>query len=250
MMMKLNLQLVADENSRLNRRSSMYQLFQCNCRRYLWIVVTFSFLVLTAATPGYGQSFIDDFNRPDGAIGNGWGSWNGSTLANGQLQTFGSDGAGGGIFRSFPATLPLKFSFDYRSESPHASCDINNNLPGGGWLIAFNTPGAGYAGSQIEFIQFYGSQSIIRQYPTAPGIFSDTVPSVSPDFGPVFTNISGTVNTDLSATITIGSVTYNFPPINGASTPAPGSNLVLSNGSCGGGPYFFDNLVVNVGCCC
>lgn len=257
MTIKENSVIIASEPCRESRSigslsSSNHPRFKlrCGCVGYAWSAVIFCFLLLTSSTPACAQTFSDDFNRPDGTIGNGWGSWNGSTLANGQLQTFGSDGAGGGIFRPFSATLPLKFSFDYRSESPHASCDINNNLPGGGWLIAFNAPGAGYAGSQIEFIQFYGSQSIIRQYQTTQGLFSDTVPSISPDFGSVFTHISGTVNADLSATLTIGSDTYNFPPVNSPLAPASGSNLVLTNSSCGGGPYFFDNLALDVGCCC
>jgi hypothetical protein len=210
--------------------------------------MAFLLLVLANGTPICAQAFSDDFNRPDGAIGSGWGSWNGSILSGGQLETFGSDGAGGGVFRSFPVTLPVQFSFDFRSESPHPSCDVGNNLPGGGWLIAFNTPGEGFAGAQIEFLQFYGSQFVLRHYQTSTGIFEDTLPSASPDFGPTFVHISGVINKDLSATLTIGSAVYNFGPVANPLTASTGFNLVLSNSSCGGGPFFFDNLLVTTGC--
>jgi|GEM_PF-2089316 len=255
MTIKRNEGIVTNDSCQEDRSSG--KLFACQAslfkRRggflsYAWIGVAFSLMILTSSMPTCAQTFSDDFNRPDGTIGNDWGSWNGSTLVNGQLQTFGSNGVGGGIFRAFPVTLPLKFSLDFRSESPHPPCDIGNNLPGGGWLIAFNAPGAGYAGAQIEFLQFYGSQFILRQYQTAAGTFADILPSASPDFGPTFVHLSGTVNRDLSATLTIGSVTYNFPPVASPLAAAPGSNLVVSNSSCGGGPFFFDNLSVTSGC--
>src|SRR5260221_1877391 len=73
-----------------------------------------------------GQQFFDDFNRPDGPVGNGWGAWNGSSLSTGQLVTFGSDGAGGGVYRSFAVTFPATFAFDFRTQSPHPSCDVGN----------------------------------------------------------------------------------------------------------------------------
>jgi len=230
--------------------ASQYSFFGCGRLGYSWIVVAFALLVLTSSTPTYAQSFSDDFNRPDGTIGNGWGVGMGQLCPMVNLRPLVPTEQAGGVYRSFPVTLPVKFSFDFRSESPHPSCDINNTLPGGGWLIAFNAPGAGYAGAQIEFFQYYGSQPVVRQYQTSAGVFADSLPSASPDFGPAFVHISGTVNADLSATLTIGSVTYNFGPAPNPLATAAGSNLVLSNSSCGGGPFFFDNLsVVSGGGC-
>jgi hypothetical protein len=195
-----------------------------------------------------GQSFSDDFNRPDGPVGNGWGSWNGTTLSNGQVVTYGSDGAGGGIYRSFPITYPVRFAFDFRSESPHPSCDFGNtDHPGGGWTIAFNAPGAGYSGAQYQFYQYYGSQPVSRLYLTPNGPVFDALPSGLPDFGPTFVHISGTVNADFSATLSIGGSTYNFGPGVNVLTPAQGGNMVLSNSSCGDGPFFFDNLEISIG---
>lgn len=89
------------------------------------------------------QSVSDNFDRPEGAVANGWGSWNGTTITAGQLATFGSDGAGGGIFRSFPVTFPLSFSLGFRTESPLPPCSSGH--PGGAWIVAFNAPGEGYA---------------------------------------------------------------------------------------------------------
>jgi hypothetical protein len=55
--------------------------------------------------------------------------------------------------------------------------------------------------------------------------------------------ISGTINADLSATLTVDGHTYTFGAIGVA--PPTGSNLVLSNSICGGGPYIFDNLTIS-----
>jgi hypothetical protein len=52
------------------------------------------------------------------------------------------------------------------------------------------------------------------------------------------------VNGDLSAVVSIGGQTYHFAPSSSPLAAPIGSNLVLSNSICGGGPYFFDNLVV------
>ena len=191
-----------------------------------------------------GQNLSDDFNRPDGIVGNGWGSWNGTILFNGQVETFGSGGVGGGIYRSFPVTFPATFAFDFHLQGPNPAC-----APGvtGGWLIAFNTPGGGYAGSQYMLTQYAGSQSIYRHIVTSIGAIDDGVPSQSPDFGSSVVHISGTVNADLSATVTVGGATYVFGSPGATLTTPTGSNLVLSNNSCGGGPYFFDNLSVTLG---
>jgi hypothetical protein len=73
----------------------------------------------------------------------------------------------------------------------------------------------------------------------------DSVPSGLPDFGPSFVHISGTVNADFSATLSVGGNTYHFGPAANPIAAVPGTNLVLSNSSCGGGPFFFDNLSIS-----
>jgi hypothetical protein len=76
---------------------------------------------------------------------------------------------------------------------------------------------------------------------------TDTLPSGLPDFGPSFAHISGTVNADFSTTLTVAGNTYHFGPAVDAITTAPGANLVLSNSSCGGSPFSFDNPVILAG---
>jgi hypothetical protein len=219
--------------------------FRCLSRLSLAILV----MVLVFIRNVDAQTFADDFNRPDGTVDNGWTAFNGSMLINGQLETFGSNATGGGVYRSFPVTFPVSFDFDFRTESPHPSCDVGNlNHPGGGWLIAFNSPAAQnpafYTGAQIMFYQYYGSQPIVRQYQTMGGQMGDAIPTGLPDFGSSFVHIAGTVNADFSATISVGGYSFTFPPAVGTIAPAPGAALVLSNSSCGDGPFFFDNLVV------
>ncbi|HVO63656.1 MAG TPA: hypothetical protein VMT53_22220 [Terriglobales bacterium] len=76
-------------------------------------------------------SISDNFNRPDGTVGNGWMAFgNGADILNGQLETFGQPNVGGGVQTTATITFPLTFSFDFRT----------NNPPFGGWLIGFNSP--------------------------------------------------------------------------------------------------------------
>ena len=56
----------------------------------------------------------ENFNRPDGTVGNGWSSWWGTifqhpniSLVNGELRTYGFNGFAGGIFRSVPISFPV-----------------------------------------------------------------------------------------------------------------------------------------------
>ncbi len=138
-------------------------------------------------------SFSDDFNRPDGSVGNGWHDWwgaypfdNGVTsLVNGEVRTYGYTSIAGGIFRELPVTFPLTFSFDFRTDSTTDVCNSpgNNN---GGWLILFNTeqpsvqpyPPPYFSPSQVFFTQYYGAGFIRRVYKTSSGTDTD-------DAGPV-----------------------------------------------------------------
>ena len=196
-----------------------------------------------------GQSFTDNFNRPNGPVGNGWGTFNGSTLVNGTVQTFGSGGAGGGIYRSFPVTLPVTFAFDFAGSGEPTSCDTSG-LPGGGWNIALNDPGGGFfVGPSYQFFQYHGSGPILRQFLTSAGSTDDSVASGMSDYGTSFVHISGTINADFSATITVAGITHQFGPVANAMPVSTGSTLVLGNSSCGGGPYFFDNFSIQLGGC-
>jgi hypothetical protein len=87
--------------------------------------------------------FADDFNRPNGVVGNGWTTFHGSSIGstniqikNGQLQTLGSPNLAGGIFRELPIALsagPIEFEFQFRTDDP----------ANGGWWIGFNSSASG-----------------------------------------------------------------------------------------------------------
>lgn len=201
-------------------------------------------LLWTSSPTMQSQSFSDNFDRQDGAVGNGWGTWNSTTLSGGEVVTRGADNVGGGIYRAFPVTYPVQFAFDFRTQSPHPACDYGSNKPGGGWLVAFNGRGH-YSTAHYGFLQYYGSSPVVRFYRTQSGQFIvDSRPSGLADFGASPIRISGNIDADLSATLTVGGRTYVFPPV-AEPLATLGGDVVLSNSSCGGGPFFFDNFSVS-----
>ena len=235
---------------------------------YAALVLT---LLLGATICMQGQSFSDGFNRPDGAVGNGWSTWgNGqynpdpavwTGLVGGKLQTRGAGGSAGGIYRDFPVTLPVTFSFDLSSPSTGAPCSpsTGNTV---GWLLAFNaaTPSGTpppYANSQIVMLQYAGSLDVQRYYGTpvfSAGDSSGTVPGQR-DYGTASAHITGQLNADLSAKVTIqytdnqspAAVTLTIPAATGSLPAAPGGTLVFGNPSCDANSYYYyDNLEVSL----
>jgi hypothetical protein len=120
-------------------------------------------IMLAALANNVGaQSFSDNFNRPDGNVGNGWTAYGGgASIVAGQLQTIGAASLGGGVSRTLPVTFPLTFSFDFTTAAP----------ADGGWFIAFNavsTQIPGPAVGQISFQQAAGARNIVRTYRAWP----------------------------------------------------------------------------------
>jgi 5-hydroxyisourate hydrolase-like protein (transthyretin family) len=192
-------------------------------------------------------TFADNFNRPDGVVGNGWTNWgNTATLLNGELETFGEIGVGGGIVRTLPVTFPVSFSFDFRTlnvTNQFGSTPFND----GGWGIAFNADSASLgANSQVSFYHYAGSRNIYRKTDSD----SDSSPNLPEpiagweDYNSNYAHITGLINADLSATFTIvysdgKTVTTSFGPVSGA---PHGSLLLLGNSNASSGPDFFDNF--------
>jgi Bacterial Ig-like domain (group 3)/Galactose oxidase, central domain len=201
---------------------------------------------LTPSSPITSTTISDDFNRPDGTVDNGWSTWNGTSLASGTLETHGSSGIAGGIFREFPVQLPVTFSFDFSTASTGDQCHVPPDPANdGGWLIALNAPDGAfppYSGAQLQFFQYSGSRPVNRQYLSSAGLVSDSISSSLPDFGPTPIHITGTINADLSAKITVGNAVFSFPPTAAPLAASPGGVLVLSNANCSPGPDFFDNF--------
>src|ERR1700680_472090 len=225
-------------------------------------------LLLVAARDAAGQSVSDNFNRPDGAVGNGWSTWGGGQyspdpsvtgISSGRLLTHGYVSQAGGIFRTLPVTRPVAFSFDFSTASPTIGCAAVSGSNYNGWLLVFNAAATNSlppydASSQILLLQYGGALGTVRYYGTPP--FSngdDAGPAPGQrDYGPAPAHISGQINANLSGTMTIlytdglspASVTSTFPAV--ANPPGPqGGTLILGNSSCDANlQYYFDNFQV------
>jgi hypothetical protein len=221
-----------------------------------------SFMILSLSGSAIAQTtFFEDFNRPDGLVGNGWLTWHGAAnnspdiaIQGGQLLTLGANALEGGIYRDLPVTLPVSFSFQFRTGQP----------PLGGWDIRLNAAPVTDATqldpdrAQVRFLQYQGSGGIDEIYTNASGGQSDqnAFAAGARDYGTsVLTTISGTVNADLSATITVtymdgilpDTIVYVFPAPAGIASSPPGSLFILSNSSAFTGPHFFDNVSITYG---
>ena len=193
-------------------------------------------------------AFADDFNRPNGSVGNGWSPWGNpqSSIVGGQLQTFGSSGNAGGIYRTLSLNSPLSFSFDVRTESTKAPGAPYND---GGWYIAFDSVTPTYFGpGQLFLYQYAGSRTVNR----VAGSTQDSSPPIQgaipgwEDFDTSFSHVSGSVSADLSTNIVITysdgvSVYASFAPAAGGPI---GSYFLLGNSNASAGPDYFDNLVI------
>jgi hypothetical protein len=197
-------------------------------------------------------AFSDDFNRPDGPVGNGWSTWGNpnSSLVGGQLQTFGQSGTAGGVARALTVTFPVTFSFDLSTFNTRDDFDPTLPYNDGGWYIAFNADSTAFMGpAELFLYQYAGSRTINR----VAGSTSDSSPGLPgripgwEDYNSSPSLISGTVNADLSALITITysdgtSVSASF---GAAGAGSPGGILMLGNANRSAGPDDFDNLLIS-----
>jgi hypothetical protein len=217
-----------------------------------------------------GLIFGDDFNRPNGTVGNGWSSFWGSnlgnpnvSLVNGEVSAAGYPNLAGGIFRTMAITFPVTFSFDFHTSSQFGAGGFGP-FNDGGWYIGFNvntssagSPFASFA--QVSFSQVAGSRNVLRSYFNGTNKVFDSSPSLPEpipgqrDFNfATLAHIEGLVNPDLSGTITVhyndghtpDPVTFAFGAASGPLGAPPGSTLVLGNTNATYGPDYFDNLVI------
>lgn len=184
----------------------------------------------------------DDFNRTDGAVGNGWNTWgNVPNIVGNELETYGGNGVAGGIWMNKAVTLPVTFSFSFRTTSPSD----------GAWQIGFNSPTANnVAEAQVLFYQACcGSSFVNRVWMTAGGQQSDsgTTTGTLEDFETAdFARIEGILYPDLSASISIwyasgNSATTVFTAPGDGIGPQ-GSILYLGNSNASFGPHYFDDF--------
>jgi hypothetical protein len=115
-----------------------------NTRNLLTGIAVVATLLLTS-TVNAQTVLSDNFNRPDGVVGNGWSSWwsnqlehPNTSLVNGELRTYGSNSYAGGIFQPLPIKFPIVFSFDFRTLNEASECNPGLPFNDGGWLIVFN----------------------------------------------------------------------------------------------------------------
>lgn len=222
-----------------------------------WLMA--SLALLMAAIGVHAQVlFADDFNRPDGPVGNGWSTWHGTTsdsadtvIQSGQLRTLGAADLEGGIYRTLPITLPVTFSFQFRTDVP----------TDGGWDLKLNAAPVTSASqldpdlAQIRFLHYRGSVDIAEYYANRSG-GSGNANANAPaqrDFGPSgLATITGQVNADLSSVITIAyndgllpsTAVYSFAAPTDAAVQPTGTLFILSDSNASAGPHFFDNLVI------
>jgi hypothetical protein len=204
-------------------------------------------LVITSSAVGQDTLVEDDFNRPDGPVGNGWSTWgdgqlggSSTTLSGGTLRTFGWPNQAGGVYRSLLVRFPVRFSFEFSTTAGHD----------GGWLIAFNSEVAlpPYQFPQVSFLQYRGSGEVTRTHRdvNAANVFVNAQASTPrANFDLVPTRVTGVVNADLSATFDVGGTIYTFPPAVQPWAGNTGSTLVLGNANATRGPHFIDNFVLS-----
>jgi hypothetical protein len=192
----------------------------------------------------------DNFNRADGAPGLGWSQWgNGAQISGNQLETFGASDVAGGIARTLDVTFPLSFSFDFSTSAPSD----------GGWGISFNAANTVWSLSsettEIRLLQYSGSRAICTEFQTStgPSLACGSTKTGQRDFTAT-AHVSGTINPDFSATVT---VKYNdglLPASTAFKTTAPvgaiqsplGSIFFFGNSNATHGPHFFDNFTLTL----
>jgi hypothetical protein len=207
--------------------------------------------VLSAATIAVAElPFADNFNRQNGAAGNGWSTWgNGAELLDNELRTYGQNNVAGGVFRSYRVTPgePIQFSFDIRTDLP----------AGGGWELELNSTTSTFTGvgnwdngSRLAlFRQYTGVDQVY--YVVGSELVSSPTPAFPRLFASAYSHISGEILPDLSAVITIDhndggpidTLTFASPGIDPLAVPQ-GDYLVLGNSSAYHGPHYFDNFVL------
>ncbi len=199
------------------------------------------------SAPAQTVAFSDDFNRPDGPVGNGWSVTNSSTLLNGAANVFYNGLERGRIYRAHPVQYPISFAFDFRTENPGSACGGTSCLSFiGGWRISWNAPEPGTpGGAQYSIFMPYQSRTLIRSVNTSVGIMDDSVLTTAPQSGLTFVRIEGIIRPDLSASIRIAGVEYQFGPPSVPAVTAQYNNLILT---CDGGgplPFIFDNFSIS-----
>lgn len=224
-------------------------------RNILATFVVLGLLVVLGPASVRADSFSDNFNRPDGAVGNGWSTFGGgAVISGGQLETFGLSGQGGGIFRTFPVVFPVTFSFDFRTNAPSD----------GGWDITLNSASPSplfpqvNADAELGIFMVTGSSSLGLDYQTSSGFGSESIPVVAGQRNfqsDILAGVSGVINPDLSGTITLDyldgvtpdpiSITFGTPA--GALLIPQGTFLALGNANASFGPDFFDNFQITSG---
>jgi hypothetical protein len=210
-------------------------------------IVSIVFLQLALVSLGAAQFKVsDNFNRPEGAVGLGWSTWgNGALISGNQLETFGETDVAGGIDRTLDVTFPLVFSFDFSTDDPSD----------GGWLLGCNAAGTNVVNaddtSEVELRQYNGSSGVYTLFQTSGGpSYQYTNPVNGQRYFTAQAKISGTINSDFSATIKIKYNDGLTPDIVTIKTPAPvgaiqspsGSILWFGNTNASYGPDLFDNF--------
>jgi len=200
------------------------------------------FFVCLAHCAVSAAEFSDNFNRPDGAVGNDWDAWGTCNIYSNELRTYGSPGSAGGVYRSFPLSTPFLCSFVFHTNAP----------TDGGFDVKINAASGGHsANSQLRFIYPHGAQFQRGYYSDTGTMVWDATQAPTRNFTAraeveiqVAADLSSHVRVMFNDGLSPDPVDYSFPaPGNPALSP-PGAYLSMGNANASSGPHYFDDVFV------
>lgn len=221
-----------------------------------YIAMMLVFVGIASATAGT-VIVQDDFNRPDGIIGNGWTTYHAGSspdnndiyISNGAVRTIGSPGLAGGIYRDdLTLGANMRFEFDFLTQtSSDGGFDISFNASPSNQV--YNEP------AQIRFLQYSGEREMNIIYQDADNekiVIKQYTPGQQRYRTNVWHHLEGYIYDDFSSVI---HVTYNnsggpftlswtFDAPDSMLAAPPGIRLHFGNSSAFHGPYHYDNLII------
>jgi hypothetical protein len=206
-------------------------------------------ILLTASLTSAEMPFFDDFNRPDGIVGNGWTNWGDfvpdegvAYLSNQHLRT-----SSGGVYRTIAVQpgQPVLFDFDFRPFDGQ-----------GAWVIQINTTNPSLVSiDEVDRLLFFSQQTTggipdTLRYKIGANLYDSSASSPYSRSYTTWAHVSGRIAGDLSATITIdygdggpaAVFSWASPGIVPLAVPQGG---FLSLGTARHFPGDFDNFVVS-----
>lgn len=197
--------------------------------------------------------FSDDFNRPDGDVGNGWSNWGDFQPDEPAAHISGQHlvAQSGGVYRTCPVQpgFPLSFDFDFAPQDSDAQA---------AWSIQFNTTNPSLVGiDDVDRLIYFGQNTTdgipdTIRYKIGRNLYDIHGASANSRRYTTWAHISGQVAADLSATITVDYGDGGPPAVYAWASPGidpvavPQGNKVALGANRQNGPTvaYFDNFVL------